>query len=413
MAEPLPRLRRELDIMPSPLAEQPGVLIRDPFQYSDAIIIVPPVLAQGLMLFDGQHTDLDLQALLTQATGDLSAGQASRDLTEALSQSGFLDSEEFHEMRDRKQRQFAEAPQRRPAHAGSAYPSQAAALSEKLSSYGSDSHAGPDAAAAGQDSLVAIAAPHVSPEGGYTSYAAAYRRLNPGYADHTFVVLGTSHYGEPEKFGLTRKPYVTPFGPVETDTAMVDRLAREAPGAVVMEDYCHRAEHSIEFQCVFMQHVLGRPNVRVVPILCGPFAESLFTGKAPESNEQVRRFFDALTEIDQAHRGRLIWVLGIDLAHIGRRYGDRHAAKAGQGRMQEVRARDEARLERVCDSDAAGFFDLVHPNYDDLRWCGYSPVYTFLHSIKNVRGKVLHYEQWNIDQQSVVSFTGMEFTERG
>ena len=80
--------------------------------------------------------------------------------------------------------------------------------------------------------------------------------------------------------------------------------------------------------------------------------------------------------------------------------------------MEEVRARDEIRLERVCDNDAAGFFNLVHPDHDDLRWCGYSPLYTFLRSIKNVRGKVLHYQQWNIDQQSVVSFTGMEFTER-
>ena len=37
-------------------------------------------------------------------------------------------------------------------------------------------------------------------------------------------------------------------------------------------------------------------------------------------------------------------------------------------------------------------------------------VYTFLQSVQGVRGKVLKYEQWNIDQQSVVSFAGIEFT---
>jgi predicted class III extradiol MEMO1 family dioxygenase len=97
------------------------------------------------------------------------------------------------------------------------------------------------------------------------------------------------------------------------------------------------------------------------------------------------------------------------MAHIGRRYGDRYAAKAGQGPLAEVRARDEQRLARICQSDAAGFFELVHPNHDDLRWCGYSPIYTFLRVTEKLHGEVLSYEQWNIDQQSVVSFAGVEF----
>ncbi len=408
MARTLPRLRRELDIMPSPLPEQPGLLMRDPFRYTDTVIIVPPVLAQGLMFFDGRQTELDLQAHLTQLTGDLSAGEVSREFVKAMRQSGFLDCEEFHEMRDARQREFAAAPERAPVHAGSAYPSEAGSLSEKLTSYGSDPSPG-----AGGDSLVALAAPHVSPEGGFTSYAAAYRRLNPQYAGHTFIVLGTSHYGEPEKFGLTRKDYVTPLGRLETDQNFVDTLARKAPASIVMEDYCHRSEHSIEFQCIFLQHVLGRPDVRIVPILCGPLAQSLFTGKAPETDPEMERFFDALGEIAANHGKKVIWILGIDLAHIGKRYGDPFTASAGEGHMQQVRARDEERLGRVCEGDSAGFFDLVHPHYDDLRWCSYSPVYTFLRSVRGARGKVLHYEQWNIDQQSVVSFTGMEFTERG
>jgi AmmeMemoRadiSam system protein B len=203
------------------------------------------------------------------------------------------------------------------------------------------------------------------------------------------------------------------LGRLETDQNFVDTLAQKAPESVLMEDYCHRSEHTIEFQCIFLQHVLGKPDVRIVPILCGPLAQSLFTGKAPETDPNVERFFDALGEIAEQHRKKVIWILGIDLAHVGKRYGDSFTASAGDGRMQEVRARDEARLGRVCEGDSAGFFEMVHPHYDDLRWCGYSPVYTFLRSMRKARGKVLNYEQWNIDQQSVVSFTGMEFTEKG
>jgi MEMO1 family protein len=406
MAQPLHSLRRELDIMPSPVLDRPGLLIRDPFQYSDAVLIIPPVLAPTLVLFDGEHTELDLRAALTQATGELETADVVQNLIQALDHNGFLESEPFFEMRDRKQRAFAQAELRLPAHAESGYPAQAEPLRAKLKEYGADPEAG------SPDSLAALAAPHVSPEGGFRSYAAAYRRLNPSYSDHTFVILGTSHYGRPEKFGLTRKPYVTPFGALQTDRGLVDRLAAAAPDAVVMEDYCHATEHSIEFQCIFLQYALGRADLKAVPILCGPLVESLLTGKAPESNQSVRRFFDALGEMASKLGDKLVWVLGVDMAHIGRRYGDRYAAKAEQGPLVEVRERDEQRLERMCQGDAAGFFDLVHPNRDDLRWCGYSPIYTFLRTAENLQGEILRYEQWNIDQQSVVSFAGVEFRRK-
>jgi MEMO1 family protein len=407
MAQPLHSLRRELDIMPSPVPDRPGLLIRDPFQYTDAILIIPPLLAQTLVLFDGEHTDLDLRALLTQITGELETSDVVRNLIQALDHNGFLESEPFFEMRDRKQRAFAAAELRLPAHAESGYPAEAGPLRAKLKEYGADPEAGPP------DSLAALAAPHVSPEGGFRSYAAAYRRLNPRYADHTFVILGTSHYGQPEKFGLTRKPYVTPFGALQTDRGLVDRLAAAAPHAVLMEDYCHATEHSIEFQCIFLQYALGKSDLKAVPILCGPLVESLLTGRAPESNENVRRFFEALGEMASKLGDKLVWVLGVDMAHIGRRYGDHYAATAEQGPLAEVRARDEQRLARMCRGDATGFFELVHPHHDDLRWCGYSPIYTFLKAVENIRGDVLHYEQWNIDQQSVVSFAGVEFRRTG
>ena len=67
-------------------------------------------------------------------------------------------------------------------------------------------------AAAAAGDLFAIAAPHVSPEGGWQSYRAAYRLLRPEHRDRTFVILATSHYGEPGKFGLTRKTFRTPLG---------------------------------------------------------------------------------------------------------------------------------------------------------------------------------------------------------
>ena len=40
----LPRLRTNLDLFPSPVEDRPGLVIRDPFHFSDATLIIPPVL---------------------------------------------------------------------------------------------------------------------------------------------------------------------------------------------------------------------------------------------------------------------------------------------------------------------------------------------------------------------------------
>ena len=72
-------------------------------------------------------------------------------------------------------------------------------------------------------------------------------------------------------------------------------------------------------------------------------------------------------------------------------------------------ARDRQRIDRVISGDAAGFWDLLQENRDDLKWCGSSPLYTFLKAVPQARGSVERYEQWNIDEQSVVSFAGLSF----
>ncbi len=390
--------------MPSPVAERPGLLIRDPFRYSDITLIIPPPLVECLQYFDGERTSLDLRESLVRATGDLQVGDLEQHLIDTLSGSGFLEDETFARMKDERHRDFVAAPRREAVHAGAAYPDEIGALNTTMQRY-----MGEAAAATSSDGLVGIAAPHVSPEGGWNSYQAAYRALSPDYKDRTFVVLGTSHYGAPERFGLTRKPFVTPFGESTVDLPLVDWLAAKAEPAIQMEDYCHAVEHSIEFQVLFLQHLYG-PAVRILPILCGSYARSIYLGGKPEADEGVNKFLDALGELAARESQRLLWVLGIDMAHIGRRYGDNFVAHADRGELEVVRDRDHRRIDRIEASDAAGFWDLVQDNQDDLKWCGSAPLYTFLKAVPQARGKLLRYEQWNIDPQSVVSFAGMSFS---
>jgi AmmeMemoRadiSam system protein B len=175
-----------------------------------------------------------------------------------------------------------------------------------------------------------------------------------------------------------------------------------------MEDYCHAIEHSIEFQVIFLQHLFG-PEVRILPILCGSYARSIYLGGMPEDDEHVRRFLDALGNLAAREGDRLCWVLGIDMAHMGRRYGDRFEAIAERAEMIEVAERDRKRIESINGGDVGGYWDQVRENHDDLKWCGSAPLYTFMKANPRARGSLLRYQQWNIDEQSVVSFAGMSF----
>jgi AmmeMemoRadiSam system protein B len=407
VAAPLAPLRRTLELMPSPVAESPGLLVRDPFRYAAGVLILPPALVPCLLLFDGRHDEGDLREVLARLTGGVEVGPLIGHIVETLSGGGFLEDHVFAGLRDRRHTAFADEPCREPVHAGAAYPAEADALQAVLARYLAEAPRAP----APPGELVGIAVPHVSPEGGWRSYGAAYSLLRPEHRERTFVVLGTSHYGEPERFGITRKPFRTPLGQTTVDAAIVDRIAQAAGAAACVEDYCHAVEHSIEFQVVFLQHLYG-PGVRVVPILCGPFARATTDGGRPEDDAGVARVIDVLRDLARSEGDRLLWVAGVDMAHVGRRYGDAFDARAGEGRLADVAAEDRERCALLAAGDGPGFWSALARGRDPLRWCGASPLFTLVQAVAPTAGALLHYEQWNIDPRSVVSCAGLVFTRK-
>ena len=415
MAAPLPRLRADLDIMPSPLPEQPGLIVRDPFRFSEVTLLIPPLLARCLGCFDGEQDEAELRATIARLSGKVAVSDVARRLVTSLHDAGFLDDDRFAELRGAREREFAALGERASAHAGSGYPSEGAALTDTLRKYFNGSTKGkakPKAKAKPGSGLLGIAAPHVSPEGGSASYAAAYRALPKpnGDDDRIFVVLGTSHYGEPDRFGLTRKPFATPFGIAPTETALVDELCRAAgagrdaggllprggafdrvPGGVPAVPLRSARPHSPRV----VRRVFGGRGGRAAagePARASPVSSARWARSPPGSSR------------------RLCFVLGVDFAHVGRRYGDRRAARAYEGPLATVAERDDARVDQIVAGDAQGFWNLVmERGDDDLKWCGSSPIYTFLRAVPQARGHRLGYEQWNIDDASVVSFGALAF----
>lgn len=388
--------------MPSPDPKRPGLFIRDPYHYSDATLLVPPALVQALECFDGQQSALDLRSELVRLTGEIQVGDLERHLFDSLNDAGFLDNDRYRELKTQRESEFATELKREAIFAGSAYPNDRLKLADLLAARVGTSN--------GRPAILGIAAPHASPDGGWDTYRAAYQALPcvEQAQDRIFVILGTSHYGAPDRFGLTRKQFITPFGEAQTAIDLVNELENAAPGAIRMEDYCHSVEHSIEFQIVFLQHLYG-PGVRILPILCGPFVKSVYEGCAPEDNEYVARFFDALGNIAAREAQRLFWILGVDMAHIGRRYGDQLRATANLGEMLAIEQRDRARIAHIGAGDLRGYWSLVQERQDDLKWCGSSPFYTFMKVMPGLRAELAHYQQWQIDPHSVVTFGALRF----
>src|SRR5688572_29718089 len=103
----LPALRRHLDLMPSPIPEAPGLLLRDPFRYTETVLVLPGPLVPCLLLFDGDHDEGELDVLLARITEGADARDLARHVRETLSAGGFLDDDVFVRLRDDRHRAFA------------------------------------------------------------------------------------------------------------------------------------------------------------------------------------------------------------------------------------------------------------------------------------------------------------------
>src|SRR6185437_1353133 len=113
---------------------------------------------------------------------------------------------------------------------------------------------------------------------------------------------------------------------------------------------------------VFLQHLYG-PDIKIVPILCGPFVKSVYDGVLPEDNPETAKFFDALSNIGAREGRKLFWVLGVDMAHIGRRYGDPLRAKAKIGEMLAIEQRDRQRIQEIEAGNRANYWSLVQEHH--------------------------------------------------
>jgi len=430
-----PKLRA-LEAFPVEQEGQRCVALRDPAGYTEQIAVLPPALLDLVSLFDGDHSVEEIQEVLRGRHGKAPTGKQIADIIEQFDAAGFLESDRFRERRRALEDAFRQSPVRPAAHAGGAYAGDAMELEAQIDGFFAASD-GPGAgvisavnsavngdfsavnrdfftdpvaspsAAAPQTRTRALIAPHIDFHRGGSTYAWAYREILERSDADLYVVLGTCHAGMPDPFAVTLKPYDTPLGAVPVDREFYDGLARRAGQDLLASEPAHRTEHSIEFQAVMLQHVVGRRRpFAILPVLASYLHESLWSGGAPEADPRIPRFVDALRETMAASARRVCLVAGVDLAHVGPRFGDREPNTAAS--LARVERDDRAMLESVMGGDARGFYAGVAADHDARRICGLSPIYTLLRLLPDAPGRLVRYTQWP-DPEGAVTFCAVTF----
>src|SRR5215813_9948690 len=149
---------------------------------------------------------------------------------------------------------------RRPAVAGSFYPSDSAALRDLV-----DELLG--ASATGAPAPKAVIAPHAGYVYSGPIAAGAYARVGNGRERiRRVIVVGPAHYVGFHGLATSSKTaFSTPLGDVSVDV-QAQRAIEDLP-QVLRLDRAHAREHSIEVQLPFLQRSLG--PVGIVPLAVG------------------------------------------------------------------------------------------------------------------------------------------------
>jgi MEMO1 family protein len=404
MTDIVPALRKDLEFFPFQHQGKPLILIRDHLGLVPEGKAIEAAVYRFMILLDEAETVRDIQmALMRQHGGVLVGSDEVRGLLKHLDDSFLLDSERFRDARDRMVEEFVANEVRSCSHSGRSYPDDPLELSRKLDDIMSVSPSSP----AQEGKPVALVSPHIDLSVGSKAYASAYKCLKNASPER-LIVLGVGHQGFDGLFALTGKEFLTPLGSVQAEKPCLERLRPAGKEVIAPDDFGHKTEHSIEFQLIFLQHILKERPFRIIPILCGPLRASLPDYSRSAYREKAAPFLEALREI-VCTPGTLI-VAGVDFSHIGPKFGHTMPARHLESRSE---AHDKSLLIHLVSLDADGFWEESRKVNDQYNVCGFAALACLLEVLPPAKGKVLYYETWHEEPtRSAVSFAAVVFTEQ-
>jgi len=404
MSETPPLTRRDLEFFPVQHEGQQFVLIRDPLGLVEEGKAVGLPLYQIMTLLDGSTTVRDLQMeLMRQKGGVLVGADEINGLLTHLDESFFLDSERFKNAKERIIADFTSRRIRPCSHCGKSYPKNPSELRVRLDEILNNELSIPEP----DGKLTALIAPHIDLNVGYKSYSSAYRLLKHT-APSRVILLGVGHQLQNALFSLTDKDFETPLGITKSEQAQIRRLREVGRDIIASDDFIHRSEHSIEFQIIFLQHLLSDNPFTIIPILCGSLRMGLPEYTRQAYQEKAAPFLENLKEILLDPDQETLIVAGVDFSHTGPKFGHEMPASHLQNSSRE---HDQNLLKHLTRLDADRFWEESRRVNDQFNVCGFSALACLLEVLPECQGELLNYEIWHEEPtRSAVSFASVAFT---
>lgn len=403
-------------MMPASKDGHPLVVLSDALGLDLQSVVVSPPVVMIAALFDGKKKAADIRAEIVKHKIVLTEAEI-QGIADQLSQFGLLETPKVQELRKERLDRFKNSPVRHFIPAQRGLPENPLDISVFLGKFYEDPK-GPGPLLSIKEFAappIGVVAPHIDFFRGGPLYAWSYGELAKRQPPDVIVSLGVAHISPRSPWVMTKKSYATPFGAVEVDESLYEDIRQKLWYDPLEEEWVHAKEHSLEFQALWLKYIWRDKTPKWVPLLCSSF-ERFSNDKSPSTVESVEK---ALKEIggllaERAKKGQKIMVLaGIDLAHVGPKFGD--DMEVTDDLKKKIEDLDRASLENALKMDPDKFFLA---GVGDNAWrkvCGLSALYTSLRWMKALnndsplQGKLLAYDQQPDPAGGIVSFCSALF----
>ncbi|MCA9433142.1 MAG: AmmeMemoRadiSam system protein B, partial [Candidatus Omnitrophica bacterium] len=382
-----PKVRTDLTVNPIEQDGQRILLIEDPLGIIAEPLAVTEVGGLILSLLDGERTAEDIEGYFGEVVrGEVPTGFVAEQIQQIASL-GLLEDEDYHLKREEVLGTYKASTSRPPSHAGSAYVEDRDLLTSWM-----EEILGPSEDTS--QSITApriLVAPHIDFRVNTHTYASAYKRIRGCEYDRV-VLMGTGHSILEGVYSPTAKNFSTPLGETPTDRAAIEALLSTDHGVVGSHDFPHKSEHALEFQLIFLQHLLGPGNFELVPILSGSVHAWLQSHQRLGQVEAVQSFLESLREIIQAPDRKTLVVAGVDFSHVGLRFSHPVPAAA---MLEETRKHDRQLIDAFNAWDVESFWGTEAESQGRFNVCGFSTLSTLMEAMEPVETECLSYEVWD------------------
>jgi AmmeMemoRadiSam system protein B len=245
----------------------------------------------------------------------------------------------------------------------------------------------PEVVKVGPRRILGLVCPHAGYMFSGPVAAHAYYNLALDGKPDVVVIFGPNHTGYGSAIAVMNEGvWRTPFGDVEIDKEIADRVVQESR-IVDVDESAHRYEHSIEVQLPFLQYLYGS-EIKIVPIC--------FLMQDLSSAKEVGQ---ALAKV-LAGKNAII-IASSDMTHLEP--------------QKSAEQKDNLALQAAENMDEVKFYSIIEDYHISV--CGYGPIVALIAAAKNLgakEAKLLCYKTSGDvmgDYSSVVGYAAMQFTK--